>query len=114
MLVNFWATWCPPCVEEIPSLQRLTERLAGKAFRVLTVDVGEDAATVRAFMEQFTVDFPVLMDPGGTAVRQWRVYAFPTSFMVDRSGVVRYSLFGALEWDAPEVVARIEELLREQ
>ena len=114
VLVNFWATLCPPCVEEIPSLQRLTERLAGKAFRVLTVDVGEDAATVRAFMDQFKVDFPVLMDPDGTAVRQWRVYAFPTSFVIDRSGVVRYSLFCALEWDAPEVVARIEELLREQ
>ncbi len=114
VLVNFWATWCPPCVEEIPSLQRLAERLAGKSFRVLTVDVGEDAATVRAFMAQFAVDFPVLMDPDGVAVRQWRVYAFPTSFVVDRSGVVRYSLFGALEWDAPEVVARIEELLRER
>jgi thiol-disulfide isomerase/thioredoxin len=114
VLVNFWATWCPPCVEEIPSLQRLSDRLAGKRFRVLAVDVGEDAATVRAFMSRFEVDFPVLMDPDGTAVRQWHVYAFPTSFLIDRSGMVRYSLFGALEWDAPEVVARIEELLRSQ
>ena len=114
VLVNFWATWCPPCVEEIPSLQRLSERLAGRAFRVLTVDVGEDAATATAFMSQFDVDFPVLMDPDGTAVRQWRVYAFPTSFLIDRSGIVRYSLFGALEWDAPEVVARIEKLSRQR
>ncbi len=112
VLVNFWATWCPPCVEEIPSLQRLSERLSGKAFKVLTVDVGEEASTVRDFMAQFEVDFPVLLDPDGTAVRQWRVYAFPTSFLVDPSGVVRYSLFGALEWDAPEVVAHIEELLQ--
>ncbi len=113
VLVNFWATWCPPCVKEIPSLQRLYARLRDRGFQVLAVDVGETAETVRTFAAPFEVTFPMLIDPDGVALKDWEVHGFPTSFVVDRAGHIRFAFFGALEWDDPEVVAQIESLLAE-
>jgi thiol-disulfide isomerase/thioredoxin len=113
VLLNFWATWCPPCVEEIPSLGRLNARLAGKGFRVVSVDVGEEAAQVREFLRKVPAAFPVLLDPQGSTTEPWKLRAFPTSFLIDREGRLRYGYFGGLEWDAEEVVARITTLLEE-
>jgi thiol-disulfide isomerase/thioredoxin len=113
VLLNFWATWCPPCVEEIPSLGRLNARLAGKGFRVVSIDVGEEAAQVREFLQKVPAEFPVLLDPEGSVTGPWNIRAFPTSFLIDREGRMRYGYFGGLEWDADEVVARIDILLKE-
>ena len=111
VLVNFWATWCPPCVEEIPSLDRLHARLHPRGFRVLAVDVGEDAATIRRFLRDRPVGFPVLLDPDGAAFKAWKAYAFPTSLLLDRSHTIRYAVYGAFDWDTEEVVRTIERLL---
>jgi thiol-disulfide isomerase/thioredoxin len=111
VLVNFWATWCPPCVEEIPSLDRLYRKLRERGFAVLAVDVGEDAATVRQFLHGRAVSFPVLLDLDGAAFKGWRAYAFPTSLLLDRSHTVRYAVYGAFDWDTDEVVRTIERLL---
>ena len=111
VLVNFWASWCPPCREEMPSMQRLTDRLRGRPFAVLAVNIGEDAATVRSFLKESAVDFPILLDIEGRAPGEWKVFAFPSSFLIGRDGRIRYTLYGALEWDAPEVVAVVEGLL---
>jgi thiol-disulfide isomerase/thioredoxin len=113
VLINFWATWCPPCVEEIPSLGRLNKKLAGRPFRVISVDVGEEAQQVRDFLKRVPADYPVLLDPEGSSTGPWKIRAFPTSFLIDRQGRLRYGYFGGLQWDAPEVVARIEALLQE-
>ncbi|MCW8918485.1 MAG: TlpA family protein disulfide reductase [Gammaproteobacteria bacterium] len=113
VLLNFWATWCPPCVEEIPSLGRLNARLTGKGFRVVSVDVGEEAAQVREFLHKVPAQFPVLLDPQGTTTAPWKLRAFPTSFLIDREGRLRYGYFGGLEWDAPEVIDLITMLLQE-
>jgi thiol-disulfide isomerase/thioredoxin len=113
VLLNFWATWCPPCVEEIPSLGRLNRKMAGKPFRVISVDVGEEAGQVRDFLTRVPAHFPVLLDPEGSMTGPWKLRAFPTSFLIDRQGRLRYGYFGGLEWDAPEVVARIATLLEE-
>ncbi|SCZ61252.1 TlpA family protein disulfide reductase [Thiohalomonas denitrificans] len=113
VLVNFWATWCPPCVHEIPSLGRLQEQFEEQGFSVLAVDVGEDEVTVRRFLEKRPVAFPVLLDLAGEAVNAWNVSAFPTNFLIDAQGRIRYSYYGALEWDAPEVVAIVKKLLAE-
>ena len=111
VLLNFWATWCPPCVEEIPSLGRLQLELTGEPFVVLGVDVGESAETVNRFLGMIPADYPVLLDPDGEAVAPWKLRAFPTTFLIDREGRIRYAYFGGLEWDAPPVVKTIKKLL---
>lgn len=111
VLVNFWATWCPPCVKEIPSLGRLYDRLRERGFEVLAVDVGETVEQVQTFMAERPVDFPVLVDPEGTTVQPWRISAFPSNFVVGTDGRIQLSYYGALEWDAEEVASKIEALL---
>ncbi len=113
VLVNFWATWCPPCVEEIPSLDRLHAQLAAHGFTVLAVDVGEDRATVERFLADRPVRFPVLLDPEGGSFKAWKAYAFPTSVLLDRAHRARYAVYGAFAWDSPEVVRTIRALLEE-
>lgn len=113
VLLNFWATWCPPCVEEIPSMQRLYQRLHGQGLEIMAVDVGEEPAQVRGFLRDKAVDFPVLLDPDGSALKTWKIYAFPTSLVVDRGGNIRYAVYGAFAWDADEVVNLMQGLLAE-
>lgn len=113
VLVNFWASWCPPCLKEMPSMNRLAERLAGKPFVILGVNAGDNADTIRAFLKKIPVNFPILLDEEGKTVKPWQAFVFPTSYVVDRQGRVRLGLVGSIEWDSPEAVARIEALLRE-
>lgn len=111
VLVNFWATWCPPCVEEIPSLDRLYRQLHGQGFEVLGVAVGEPPETVRAFLADKAVSFPVLLDPEGTTFRAWQAYAFPTSLILDREHRIRYAVFGAFDWASGDVVRQLMPLV---
>ncbi|HFD81370.1 MAG TPA: TlpA family protein disulfide reductase [Gammaproteobacteria bacterium] len=111
VLVNFWASWCRPCLAEMPSIQRLSERLRGRPFRVLAVDVGEGRATVWRFVRLLGLEFPVLLDEEGERARAWGVKVYPGSFLIDTSGRIRWRARGALEWDQAEVVRRVEELL---
>jgi thiol-disulfide isomerase/thioredoxin len=114
VLVNFWATWCPPCRREMPSMQRLKEKMTGQDFVILGIDSAEPRDDVTAFLETVRVDFPILLDPESAATKRWKVYALPTSFLIDRHGKVRYSLAGPAEWDEGEAIRHIELLLREQ
>ena len=111
VLVNFWATWCPPCVEEIPSMNRLAERYADRDFRIVSINFMESSETILAFMEQVDVDFPVLLDPQGATSHDWNVFAFPTSFLLDRNGLIRYSVNSAIDWHGEEVVGVIDALV---
>ena len=111
VMVNFWATWCPPCVEEIPSLQRLYRRLRPDGLEILAVDVGESAETLEAFLKDKPVDFPVLMDGDGSALRRWGVYAFPTTLVLDRRHRIRFAVFGAFDWNSDEVSRALQPLL---
>lgn len=113
VMVNFWATWCPPCVKEIPSLQRLYAATRARGLEILAVDVGENAATMREFLADKPVDFPVLMDTEATALKRWGVHAFPTTLILDRGHLIRHAVFGALEWDGTEVMNTLEPLLQE-
>lgn len=113
VLINFWASWCPPCVYEMPSMQRLEDRLREQGFRILAVNVGESEETIRDFLERVATEFIILLDPEKESLRDWRAMAYPTSYIVDREGRLRYSLFGAIEWNEPGVIAQISKLLDE-
>lgn len=110
VVVNFWATWCPPCRREMPSLERLRQRLDKQGLAVLAVDVGEDADTVFAFTGQLepSPGFPILLDRDSQAMQRWKVRGLPTTFIVDPQGRVIYRAVGGREFDNP---AMIESLL---
>jgi len=111
VLVNFWASWCPPCVHEMPSMQRLKEKLAGRPFTILAVNMAETDKDVRAFLSKMKVDFAVPMDRDGTVLKSWKVFVFPTSFVLDAEGNIRLGVFGEVEWDNPEVMEKLIGLL---
>jgi thiol-disulfide isomerase/thioredoxin len=111
LLINFWATWCPPCLIEMPSMQRLLDKLAGRPFRILAVNVKESAGTIWKFHKLIKANFPLLLDRNGQVSEDWRVVVYPSSYLVDTHGQIRYEAIGMLKWDEPEVVKTIEELL---
>jgi len=112
-VINFWATWCPPCVEEIPSLNRLRRKMQAKDFRVISINYAESAERIKAFMQKVAVDFPVLLDPEGRTAGHWKVVAFPSTFVIDPAGRIRYGVNAAIHWDADEVVDQLNALLNE-
>lgn len=111
VLVNFWASWCPPCRLEIPSLQRLKNKMAGKPFAILAVDMGETPKVVNAYLKTMHTDFTVLLDSNGHVLQAWKVFAFPTTFVIDGSGKIRYALFGGAEWDDADIMQKLNALL---
>lgn len=115
VLVNFWATWCPPCRAEMPSMWRLQNGFRDKPFRILAVNMGESDIEVNTFLpDKMKRDFIILMDRDGSALKRWKVYAFPTTYVIDRQGKIRFGLFGATEWDSAENRQVIEKLLTEK
>jgi peroxiredoxin len=111
VLLNFWATWCEPCREEMPSMRTLRERLAGRAFEVVTVNYGEAASRARDFLERERLDLVTLLDPGQETARAWRVRVLPGSFLIDADGRVRYSVIGELDWASAEAMETVRKLL---
>jgi peroxiredoxin len=97
VLLNFWATWCEPCRVEMPAIDKRYRQLRDKGFVVLGVDFDEPAAEVRAFRDQVNVSFPLLLDPGGKVQSLYRILGYPTSFFVDREGIVRIMHIGIMD-----------------
>ena len=111
VLVNFWATWCEPCRDEMPALGRLQKKLDPKRFVVLAVNADEPESRIRKFLEQTPLGFPTLLDPERKAGKAWNVRVLPASFVIDRDGRIRYTAIGELDWDGEAVSARIAALL---
>ncbi|HZP92475.1 MAG TPA: TlpA disulfide reductase family protein [Burkholderiales bacterium] len=111
VVLNFWATWCGPCVQEMPSLQRLAEKLAKEPFALIAVNFGESENTVRPFLRKLGLKFPVLLDKDMSASSLWVDKGLPTTFVIDPRQKIRYQVLGDLQWDAPEIETRIRELL---
>jgi len=111
VVVNFWATWCEPCREEMPALQRLARRLEGKGQAVLTVAVSDRDAAVKDFLWEISVDLPVLHDSEQAESRALGVRVLPTTLVFDRSHRPRLRAVGAVEWEAPEIRAQLEKLM---
>jgi peroxiredoxin len=111
VVINFWATWCEPCREEMPSLQRLRERLPVTSFAVLAINVDEPDARVRRFLEETRLDLPVLLDPNKTVTRAWGVRVMPTTFVVGPDGRIRYRLLGEADWSTDAIIATLTQLM---
>ena len=112
VLLNFWATWCPPSIEELPSLQRLQNHYNNRPFVILTIDIGEPAKTIQPFLQQVgATDLTVLLDEKGSSHQDWNIYVFPTNFLLDQSGDIRFAAVGALNWDEADIIQIIDGLL---
>lgn len=111
VLINFWATWCPPCRAELPAIQAAYERYADQGLVVLAVDMAESPQTVAAFAQRFGLSFPIPLDRDGQVANQYRVRAIPTSFFVDREGVVRSVFTGPM--NGPLIEDRLTRVMRE-
>jgi peroxiredoxin len=111
VLLNFWATWCPPCREEVPSLARLNAEMAGKEFRMVTVSIDEAGGNaVESFFRMSGFHLPTLPDPDARIAKLFGVKGVPETFILDRNGVIRKKIVGPLDWDDPSIVSYLTEL----
>lgn len=110
VIVNFWATWCVPCVLEMPALARLRERLAPYGVEVATVNYQENATRIEAFMKQNNLALPVVRDHDGNLRRAWQVNVFPSSFVIGPDQRIAFKAVGEVDWDDAQVESRIRAL----
>ena len=113
MVINFWATWCAPCVEEMPSLATLSTRLAPDDIAVLPLSSDRGGVpVVQAFYEKIAVrSLPVLLDPRGAAAHAFNARGLPTSVLIDRQGLVRATVEGAADWSSAEAYEQVRKLV---
>ena len=110
-VLNFWANWCPTCIEEIPSLNRLKQQMEGRPFELISINYAEEKSTVLEFMRRIEIDFPVLLDTSGEHAKSWKVISYPSTFVIDMQGNIRYGVNAAIEWDSPELLRQLEVLM---
>lgn len=123
VLLNIWATWCPPCIEEMPSMQRLHDQLGPEGLKVVAVSVdaaagardasGNPGGNVAAFVDELGLTFTIWHDPSGEIQRAYRASAVPESFVIDRSGLITRKVMGATEWDSPASIESFRRLLQQ-
>ncbi len=112
VMVHFWATWCPPCVEEMPTIEGVYRTFTGKDFELLAVSVDEGGlATVNAFLAKNNLKLPVLLNPDASVARGYGTFKFPETFLVDRQGIVRLKAIGARDWMAEPNQRIIRQLI---
>jgi thiol-disulfide isomerase/thioredoxin len=110
VIVNFWATWCGPCVAEMPSLQALASRLGERNALVLGVNYHESPQKIRDFQAKYRLNFPLLRDAWQEASAAWKVNVLPTTFIVDAAGVLRYRVVGEVDWSSRQVADRLKQI----
>lgn len=109
-IVNFWATWCGPCVEEMPAMNRAWEEIESEGIGMVGINAGESKQVIAAFLEKVPVDFPVLLGDADT-LPDWEVRALPTTYVVNAEGRIVHVAVGPREWDDPELLDRVRALL---
>jgi len=110
--VNIWATWCKPCRDEMPSMQRLCDRLKGKGFEILAVSIDSTGKeTVRSFVNDLKLTFPVLLDPDGKIRGLYGITGVPESYVVDKNAILIERVIGPLDWSTPKVFSFFQDLI---
>ncbi len=113
ILLNFWATWCPPCRQEMPSMERLYKKLKDKEFTILAVDIMERPETVKEFVRKFKLSFPILLDTKGEVAGKYMAYSIPITYLVNKDGKAVGKVIGPRQWDGERAMALLDELLGE-
>lgn len=110
VVLNFWATWCPPCVEETPSLVNMQDRLRGRGVTVLGVSIDVDGDAYHRFLKQKGINFMTVRDPEQKIATMYGTSGWPETYVIDRQGVLRRKFVGAVDWNSPEVVQFLSKL----
>ena len=113
VLLNIWATWCPPCVEEMPSMEKLYQKLKGEGFEILAVSIDESGAQdVLPFMKKHKLSFPALTDPEGRIKGLYQTAGVPESFVIDKDGTLVEKVIGPRDWAIPDAIRFFRNLIR--
>jgi peroxiredoxin len=113
VFLNIWATWCPPCREEMPSMEKLYNELKGDGFEILAISIDVLGATVVApFMKEYRLSFPALLNPAGTIQRLYWATGIPESFIIDKNGIIVKKIIGARDWASTESVRSFRDLIQ--
>jgi thiol-disulfide isomerase/thioredoxin len=113
VLLNFWATWCPPCREEIPSMMKLNSAMAGKPFQMVAVSVDEGGVpAIESFFKESAYNLPAYTDPDGNAAKTYGVTGVPETFVIDKNGILVKKVIGPLAWDSAETVSFLDSLMK--
>jgi cytochrome c biogenesis protein CcmG, thiol:disulfide interchange protein DsbE len=110
VVLNFWGSWCAPCIEETPSLIGMQARLKKKGVTVLGVSIDEDDAAYHKFLKEFGVNFVAVRDPAQKTATAYGTFRWPETYVIDRTGVVRRKFIGAVNWDSPEITDYLSKL----
>jgi len=110
VLVNFWATWCPPCVEELPSLMTLQERMKGRGLVVVGVSIDVDGDAYHRFLKLHNINFVTVRDPEQKVASMYGTSGWPETYIIDRQGVLRRKFVGPVDWNAPDVIAFLSRM----
>jgi cytochrome c biogenesis protein CcmG, thiol:disulfide interchange protein DsbE len=110
VVLNFWATWCPPCIEEMPSLVRMQQRMQSTGVTVLAVSVDVDDGNYRRFLKDHNVNLLSVRDPDQKSNALYGTFKFPETYIIDRNGVMRRKFIGAVDWTEPEIIDFLRKL----
>jgi len=111
VVLNFWATWCPPCIEETPSLNKLQKYIESRGGVVLGVSVDEDAAAYEKFLKDYDVIFPTFREPTRKVALDYGTPIFPDTYIIDRHGKIVRKFFTSQQWDSPDMFAYFDSIL---
>jgi cytochrome c biogenesis protein CcmG, thiol:disulfide interchange protein DsbE len=110
VVLNFWATWCPPCVEEVPSLVAMQKQLAPRGVKVFGISIDVDQSAYEKFLKDYQIDFLTVRDPQKRTSTLYGTFGWPETYIIDRKGVVRRKFIGAVDWTQPDIQAYIQGL----
>lgn len=111
VFLNFWATWCAPCIREMPAMHALNATFKGKPFQMMAVSVDTAWKDIDDFYQKYGIDVPTFIDPGRQASSKYRVFKFPETFIIDAGGTVRHHKVGEEKWDDPRIMAWLDSLM---
>jgi cytochrome c biogenesis protein CcmG, thiol:disulfide interchange protein DsbE len=110
VVLNFWATWCPPCVEEMPSLVEMQRRMKAKGVTVIAVSMDVDRSAYNQFVKEHNVNLLTVRDPNQKSNTLYGTFKFPETYIIDRNGVMRRKFIGAIDWTTPEITDFLNKL----